>query len=326
MKQQDFENHYSQQWDTFQSLLETTGKDTKQHQEFSAFPELYRNISHQLAIAKQRRYSAGLIHRLNQLVVLGHERFYGDLPRYQAKFLYYLFFGFPQTLRANARFVWLALALFVLPGFLFFYLCLTSDEVIYSLLPYEQVKEFEQMYEPDAKTFGRKRESDTDIYMFCYYIQHNISISFQTFAGGVALGLGSIFFLVYNGIFMGAIAGHITQVGFTETFFPFVIGHGAFELTAIALAGAAGLKLGWSLISPGNLSRLSSLKVAAQEAIVIIYGSTVMLLIAAFLEAFWSSSSTLPIAVKYGVGSVFWLLVVAYILFAGRHRYATQSI
>lgn len=322
MKQQDFEYHYSEQWDDFETLLESDKKNV----DLSKFPDLYRNISHHLAIAKQRRYSASLIHRLNQLVVLGHERFYGELPRYQAKFLYYLFFGFPQTLRANAKFVWLAFALFVLPGILFFFLCLTSDEIIYSLLPYEQVKEFEQMYEPDAKTFGRKRESDTDIYMFCYYIQHNISISFQTFASGVLFGLGSIFFLIYNGIFMGAIAGHITQVGFTETFFPFVIGHGAFELTAIGLAGAAGLKLGWALISPGNLTRLNSLKVAAQEAVVIIYGSTVMLLIAAFLEAFWSSSSTLPIFVKYSVGTFFWCIVFAYFIFAGRGRYATQPI
>ena len=330
MKQQDFEKHFSDQWLTFEKLLENTSKNKKkQNTDESStavptrdFPDLYRNISHHLAIAKQRRYSASLIHRLNQMVVLGHERFYGELPRYQAKFLYYLFFGFPQTLRSNARYVWLATAFFVLPGFLFFFLCLTTDDVIYSLISYEQVQDFEHMYEPDAKSFGRKRESDTDIYMFCYYIQHNISISFQTFAGGVVFGLGSLFFLIYNGIYMGAIAGHLTQIGFTDTFFPFVVGHGAFELTAIALAGAAGLKLGWSLISPGNLTRLNALKVAAQEAVIIIYGSTVMLIIAAFVEAFWSSSSTLPIAVKYGVGAVFWLVVFSYFVLAGRSRNA----
>ncbi len=322
MKQQDFEKHHSDAWQTFAELIDANPKETN----LSEFPELYQSISHQLALAKQRRYSAGLIEKLNKLVVTGHERLYGDLPRYQARFLYYLFFGFPQTLRRNATFVWAATALFLLPGILFFFLCLSSEEVIYSVMSYEQVKEFEQMYEPSAKTFGRKRESDTDLMMFCFYIKNNIGISFQTFASGVLFGLGSIFFLVFNGIYIGAAAGHVTQVGFTETFFPFVVGHGAFELTAIALAGAAGLKLGWSLIAPGNYTRLTSLKLAAKEAVVIIYGTTVMLLIAAFLEAFWSSSSTVVPAVKYAVGGVFWLIVLSYLIFAGRFRHGTQPV
>lgn len=320
MKQQDFEQQHQALWQEFEQMLEAKPKVGDQRD----FPRFYQTIAHHLAMAKQRRYSANLIERLNSWVVLGHERFYGQLPRYQSTVLFYLFYGFPQTLRRNARFVYTASALFFLPGILFFFLCWTNDEIIYSLMSYEQVKEFEQMYSADAETFGKKRASDTDLMMFCYYIGHNIGISFQTFASGVLYGIGSIFFLIYNGIFLGAVFGHITQVGYTETLFPFVIGHGAFELTAIALAGAAGLKLGWALISPGNYRRLDALKIAAKDAVIIMYGTTTMLLIAAFIEAFWSSSSSLVPAIKYTVGSLLWLGVLCYFFFAGRGQHAVK--
>ncbi|WP_331351678.1 stage II sporulation protein M, partial [Cellvibrio sp. UBA7671] len=82
------------------------------------------------------------------------------------------------------------------------------------------------------------RESSTNIEMFGFYISNNIGVSFRTFASGILFGVGSIFFLVYNGLLMGAVSGHLTNAGFTETFFTFVVGHGSFELTAICISGA----------------------------------------------------------------------------------------
>src|SRR5690606_38961039 len=105
----------------------------------------------------------------------------------------------------------------------------------------------------------------------------------------------------------------LTELGHTQTFWPFVVGHGAFELTGIAIAGAAGLKLGYGLLSPGRLSRRQSLIRAAREAMPLVYGVFFLLLIAAFVEAFWSSSSSLPDNAKYLAGGSFWLLVISYL-------------
>lgn len=316
LKQQDFERQYKDIWDSFEERVSLKTRA----EEWPSLPSSYQQISNHLALAKKRRYSADLISRLNALVSEGHKQLYRDLPRAKANFLFYLVAGFPLTVRKNASFVFSALALFYLPGFVFFALCYFNHDLIYSLMDYAQVQQFESMYEPGAKSLGRERESDTDFAMFGFYIYNNIGISFQCFASGILFCVGSIFFLIYNGIFIGAAAGHISQVGFTDTFFPFVVGHGSFELTAIALSGAAGLKLGWALLSPGPYSRLYALKLAASEAIIIVYGTTVMLFIAAFIEAFWSSSSLLPISVKYAVGGLLWLLVIYYLVMAGRSR------
>jgi uncharacterized membrane protein SpoIIM required for sporulation len=174
------------------------------------------------------------------------------------------------------------------------------------------------MYSPSTKAIGRERESDTDLAMFGFYIRNNIGIGFQTFAGGIAFGIGSLFFLVYNGVSIGTVAGYLAQFGYGETFFSFVIGHGAFELTAIVIAGAAGLKLGSALLAPGRKQRLRALADAARIAVQLMYGAALMLLVAAFIEAYWSSSADIPAAVKFTVGTVLWVGVVLYLVAGGR--------
>ena len=313
MRQQTFENNCRSKWNQLDRLL-----GDKNAEDIDEFSNLYRQVCHDLALAKQRRYTSSLIDYLNQLAMRGHHRLYRKTIRYRYKWTHFIVAGFPQVLRRNANFVYLSLILFSLPMLIIGTLCFMDEEMIYSTMAYNQVQSMEHMYDPEAEVIGRERESDTDLMMFGYYIKNNIGIGFRTFAGGVLFGIGSIFFLVYNGIILGAVSGHLTQLKFTQTFYPFVVGHGAFELTAIVFSGAAGLMLGYSLISPGQYQRVTALKLAAKEAIKIMYGAALMLVIAAFIEAFWSSSTTVPIEVKYSVGGVLWLLVFAYCVFSGR--------
>ena len=156
--------------------------------------------------------------------------------------------------------------------------------------------------------------------MFGFYVMHNVGIAFQCFAGGLFFGVGSLFFLVLNGVLAGSVAGYLTLRGHGDNFYSFVITHGAFELTAIVLAGASGLALGQALLAPGRRSRLAALQLRARGAIVIVYGMTAMFMIAAGLEAFWSSARWISAEVKFGVGAACWLGIVAYFLFQGRAR------
>ena len=158
--------------------------------------------------------------------------------------------------------------------------------------------------------------------MFGYYIMNNIGIAFQTFASGLLFGLGSLFFLLFNGLLIGAVSGHLSQIGYGEPFWSFVIGHGAFELTAITLAGAAGLQLGWALIAPGRHARSEALRLAAAQAVKLVAGVVIMLLIAAFVEAYWSSMTLASSSLKYWVGAALWLLVAIYFLAVGRGTHA----
>lgn len=323
MKQIEFENRYGHFWTQMERFFNVS--DSRTSEQITDFPENYRRLCQHLAMAKSRRYAAGLVTRLNVLVQKGYETLYGQSVNNQGSIIEFLIYGFPAALRSNSRYLWVAAAVFVLPYAAIMIACMLNDQIIYSLMDPNQVRMMESMYDPDLQKFGRERQSSTDIYMFGHYIQNNIGIGFRSFATGIFFGIGSLFILGYNGLVIGGVSGHLTALGYVDTFYPFVIGHGSFELTAIVFSGAAGLKLGYSLLAPGVLTRRKALQFAAKDAIKIMYGVFVMLFIAAFIEAFWSSSSSLPNAVKYGVGAALWIIVYYYCFFFARDRVAAYQ-
>ena len=107
-----------------------------------------------------------------------------------------------------------------------------------------------------------------------------------------------------------------------QLFWSFVAGHSSPELLAIVLSGAAGLRLGMALVSPGGLSRKSALMAAAKPAVRLMYGAALMFMFAAFVEAFWSPITELPFELKIGVGLGGWTIALAYFALAGRSHAA----
>ncbi|SCZ20394.1 MULTISPECIES: stage II sporulation protein M [Pseudomonas] len=325
MKQSLFESRHKAEWERFSLALERLerGKDTSQVAEF---PKAYRRLCQHLALAQERGYSSFLVDSLQQQVLRGHQQLYRHRSQLGANVLGFILAGFPRLVRAEWRFVLVAALLFFGSLIGFGVLVFLFPELVYNLIPADQVREMQSMYDPAAGHLGRsaERAASEDWVMFGYYIMHNIGIAFQTFASGLLLGVGSAFFLFYNGLIIGAVAGHLSEIGFGQTFWSFVIGHGAFELSAIALAGAAGLKLGWALIAPGRLTRIEALQIAALQSILLICGVMLFLLIAAFIEAYWSSRTGVTPQTKYLVGAGLWICVAIYLLFAGRTRHAPE--
>lgn len=315
MKQQLFEEANQAAWQTLENSFKPRDAKVSAHE----FVQLYRQVCHDLAVAQQRQYSPYLVDRLNRLVMEGHQRLYQRKTRFFYALMQFITHGLPRAVRQEARFVWLALALFGGPALLFGMTVYFFPQLIYSVFSSEQIREFTEMYHPTAHAkMQETRSAADDFLMFGYYIRNNIGIAFQTFAGGIAFGVGTLFFLLYNGVVIGGVAGHLTEVGHLDSFYSFVITHGAFELTGIVMAGAAGFKLGAALLLPGNQTRLAALRIAAAHAMPIIYGIILFLLIAAFIEAFWSSSAVVPSWLKYVVGGALWTAVISYLSLAGR--------
>jgi uncharacterized membrane protein SpoIIM required for sporulation len=318
-----FEALYQAEWQELAGLLKSALEGKSQDAKRAPIrgervAALYRRACEHLALARARAYPADLLERLEQLTSDAHQLIYQRRDFGFASLQRVITTDFPRAVRAHAAYVWLATALLVVPtlaiGFLVFY----RPELILSVVSADSAAQFEQMYSDSAESIGRTRTADTDWMMFGYYISHNVGIAFQCFAGGLFGGLGSIFFLLYNGAIFGAIAGYLTERGLAPTFYSFVVTHSAFELTAIVLSGAAGLRLGHALLAPGRRTRLQSLVHAAKECSVIVYGLTAMLFIAAAIEAFWSSASWLPHEVKYSVAAACWTAVLCYLTFQGR--------
>ena len=325
MTPMQFERLYEDEWSELEALLNTAGRkpadvalSAHPHGASARLAALYRRACEQLAVARARSYPAHIVDRLARLTADAHQVIYRQPGLGGRRLRTMIAVDFPVAVRAHRSYVALAAAAFVLPMLVIGLLVQARPELILSVVDSSTAASFDEMYSRSAESIGRNREAATDWMMFGYYVRNNIGIAFQCFAGGLFAGLGSLFFLAYNGAFTGAIAGYLTERGMGATFYSFVITHAAFELTAIVLAGAAGLRLGHAVLAPKQLTRTESLIRATRETAILLYGLTALLLIAAVVEAFWSSARWLPSPVKYGVAAVCWAAVISYFTFQGR--------
>ena len=316
MKQRSFEAAHAREWDEFEHFL-----DGRPSFDAAELPLRYRRLCQSLALAADRQYSPRLVDRLNRLALHGHHVLYRSRRRQSQRVLEFVLAGFPRLVREEWRLVAAAGLLFFGPLAGLIAVLQQFPEFVHYLLTPEQIARFHAMYDPANRRIGML-EADHSLMMFGFYIWNNVRIGFQTFAGGLLFGVGSAWFLGANAVVIGAVAGYLTQVGYSETFWSFVAGHSSLELVAIVLAGAAGLRLGLAVIAPGGFSRRSALVAAAKPAVRMMYGAALMLFAAAFVEAFWSPLTEVPFQLKITVGLAGWGLLLAYFGFAGRARAA----
>jgi uncharacterized membrane protein SpoIIM required for sporulation len=314
VRQAIFEAEHGADWQAFEKFLDGAEPPPFPPAEM---PARYRHLCQSLALASDRQYSPDLIDRLNHLALRGHHALYRNRRRESQQVLEFVLGGFARLVRAEWRLVAAASILFFGPFLGLIALLQQFPEFVHYLLAPEQLAQYHQMYDPGNKRLGM-READTNVMMFGFYIWNNVRIGFQTFAGGLLLGVGSVWFLAANAVIIGAVAGYLTQVGYGATFWSFVAGHSSLELIAIVLSGAAGLRLGLALIAPGNRSRKAALVAAAKPAVRMMYGAAILFFAAAFVEAFWSPVTAVPLTVKIAAGVAGWVILVAYFLLAGR--------
>ena len=321
-----FEETYRGEWTELEALIDqVVGRNGARSSAESPVSgarvaALYRRACEQLALARARCYPAHITDRLERVTTDAHQLIYQQREIGLARLRRVAAIEFPGAVRAHASYVAVAAAAFIVPTIVIGVLVYRHPELILSVIDSATAASFESMYSATTGSIGRAREASTDWMMFGYYIRHNVGVAFQCFAGGLFAGVGSLFFLVYNGAFSGALGGYLVERGLSPTFFSFVVTHSAFEVTAIVLSGAAGLRIGHALLAPGPLRRGQALVIAARDCAVLLYGVTGMLVVAAAFEAFWSSAGWLPHSVKYGVAAVCWTSVIAYFTLQGRRE------
>ena len=328
MRQEHFIVRHEAEWLAFEQWLDARAARPRRARADRSWrgladddvPAAYRRVCQQLGLARRRGYSPQLVARLQELMQRGHAVMYRPpLPRWQRMFEFFLA-DMPRLVRAEAGVMWASLALFAIPLVVAFVGVQVKPELIHTVMGAQQVAEMEAMYDPEAARLGRAAESD--LMMFGHYIFNNISIGLRTFASGLLAGVGPVLTLAFNGVIIGGVAGHLQAAGHGEPFWRFVAGHAAFELSAIVIAGGAGLRLSLDLIAPGRRRRVDALVEGGRRGARLCLGVFVMLVAAAFIEAFWSSIGWIPAWGKYSVGGALWVLVIAWLWFGGSDRHA----
>ena len=328
MRQEHFIARHQAEWQAFDAWLDARGGRPRRARvdrdwrgmDDSAVPAAYRRLTQQLGLARRRGYSPQLVDRLQALVQRGHDVMYRPAPPRWRRSVEFLLADFPRLVRAERGAMAAALLMFALPLVLSYVAVQVRPELIHTLFEPVQLAQMEAMYDPAASKLGR--DSGEDLQMFGFYVMNNVSIGLRSFASGLLAGIGPVLVLGMNGVMIGGMASHLQGVGLGDPFWRFVAGHGAFELTAIVIAGGAGLRLGLGVLAPGRRRRVDALVEGGRRGARLALGVFAMLVVAAFIEAFWSSIGWIPAAVKFGVGGALWLLVLLWLWRGGRDRHA----
>ena len=303
----------STRWREFQALAERVsrrGLDDLSAGELPDFARRYREVAADLARARTYGADALVVTGLERLVAAGHGALYRDERRTWGRILRAITVECPAAVVEARRYVLLAFLVFALPALAGHLLLRERPALAEEILP-------DVILERADAGVARSQRGQGYVevvagerpVMASGIIGNNLTVAFNCFAGGIFLGVGSLVFLAYNGLSIGAASGHFANAGLSGYLWTFIVGHGVLELFSIWVAGAAGFLLGRAVVAPGDLTRRDALVLNGRLAIRMIGVVVLLLLIAGTIEGLISSGDW-PLSLRLGVsaGSVVFLI------------------
>lgn len=276
---------------------------------------LYRQAASDLASARRDFPGDRVVSYLNRLVSSSYASVYSSVGFSWRDIWHWFASGFPRLFRQTAGYYLLAVFLFFGTGLLSFFATIIYPPTASTLLDsntYQAITSYAERGELWTTIPEVERSLAATTIM-----TNNIQVAMLAFAGGMLMGLGTLYVLLTNGIQLGAIFGIVTRYGLGFNLLSFVSGHGVIELSVICLAGGAGFMLADAILRPGMLTRGEALRLAASRAIQLLLGGAALLVVAGTIEGFLSPSDA-PNWVKFGTGILTGILLYGYWIFVGR--------
>lgn len=300
------------QWLELEQLLnraEREGIQGLSAAEICRLSQLYRLVSADLARAKTRRLGSSIVNYLQSLTLRGYSQVYqGQRSQDGRKVGWFFQRGFPAVVQQTWVYTAFSVGVFLGAAAIAWWYAWSDRQFLELVVPSEILS----LVEEEGKLWmgsivGIEPLASSAI------MTNNLSVAFATLSGGIFGGLGTLYILWNNGLHMGAIAALVAQNNLAYPFWAFVTPHGALELPAIFLAGAAGLLLGQGILFPGRYSRFTALKRNGALAAQLMFGIVPLLVIAGIIEGFWSPHPLIPNSVKYLSGLGLFVALVVYL-------------
>lgn len=307
-------------WAELEQLVERFQKKNRgiQAADIDRLTLLYKKTSAHLAYVRSYYPSDELTQYLNQLVSRAHNLTYKQQATSWQQITY--FFGTYFILLIQKRLTFMAIAafLFVIGG-IFGYAAVMIDPLnLYYVLPAGMAEQI------DPARLGEGHDAINSPVVSTMIMTNNMRVAILAFVSGVTFGLVPIYLLLFNGLLIGALAAIYQQAGSSYAFWAYILPHGVIELTAIFIAGGAGLYMGYRMLVPGRYARKHQFLEAVKESAQLLLATLPLFFIAGVIEGFITPSTTLSLETKYGVAIVTLLLLVIWYLF-GQRRRRTQS-
>lgn len=282
--------------------------------------DLYRQTSSDLARLRTLKLDSELERKINRLVIRAHGQIYmGRESSRSSQWSMVDFFvrRLPEVFRQTWRYTLFAFILCSAVYGMAYILVQQHPEIIADIMGGME-SEFTGPKKPED-IIDRFQQTHSSV-LSASVTTNNIQVAMLAFAMGITFGLGTLYVLIVNSAMLGGIAGAFARSDIESVLWATILPHGALELSAIVVAGAAGLVIGHALWAPGRRTRSRALQEQAIPAAQLAIGLVPAFIVAGFFEGFVTPSLTLPGWLKISLGTAVAIFFWVYLIFTGLGR------
>jgi uncharacterized membrane protein SpoIIM required for sporulation len=284
-------------WDRLRALTAKGGRRARglSPDELDELVRLYQRVSTHLSLARSRYHDPALAASLTTIVARASAVVYGTRPRTLRAARRFVAETFPAAVYHDRWFLLASTLLFAIPATAIALWLGSSPAAL-------------EAAAPDALREAYVTEDFADYYtnlasgeFAATVTTNNIRVGLLAFASGILLGIPTVIVLALNGANLGFAWGLFIAAGQQPRFWGLIAPHGLLELTAVFVAGAVGLRLGWTLIDPGDRRRGEALTEEGRRAIVVVIGLVGVFTVAGLIEGFVTGAPW-PTWVRVAIG------------------------
>ena len=303
-------------WDRLAQLLaisDQNGLKQRSRAELQELALLYRQVAADLSVLRQDTTARTFAAYVNQLLARAHHIIYSGRKTNLLTLFRFLRDEYPAIFQRHIPYVLASLLITGACGLLGVVLTTARPEFMRHFVGPQMIATMErhEMWTQSIVSIAPRETSRI--------MTNNLTVSFETFAGGISFGLITLFSLYTNGMLLGVIGAACHHYGMSLALWSFVAAHGSLELPSIIIAGAAGLRLGHAMLFPGGYRWKDSVAKGGIESTRLVSGIIPLLVIAGCLEGFFSPSHA-PVWLKFTVGGVLFVLLNAWLFRPGKPR------
>lgn len=269
---------------------------------------LYKKASSHLALLQTRHPRDELTAYLNRLVTEAHHVLYQEKHRSARQLSLFFRSYLIGMLRRRSRFIAAAALLFAVGAVSGFAAVLADPYNLYAVLPGQIAGSVDPSRTGEGVAHLPHAILSTEI------MTNNIRVAVLAFVSGITFGIWTVYLLAFNGLLVGALAAVYWQAGESYLFWAYILPHGVIELTAIFIAGGAGLYMGYRMFVPGPYPWRLQLLHSAKESVQLLLCTIPLFVVAGVIEGYITPSS-LSLEAKYAVAALTLLVLAAYAVY-----------
>ena len=309
MKEAAFVKNNKQKWLRYEEKLKHQRDLTPDE-----LAQLYIDLTDDLSFARTHYPDSELVNYLNQMASGVHQGIYKNKKEEKGRFKRFWLKELPETMATVQKALLISFIIFMVSMTIGWVSAANDTTFVRLILSDAYVNMTEKNIEKGDPLAVYKSMKES--IMFVGITINNVMVSFRTFAAGVFTAVGTGFMIFRNGVMVGAFVEFFFEQNLGFTAIMIIMIHGTLELSAIVIAGAAGITMGNSILFPGSYTRLESFKRGAKKGLKIVIGLVPVFFIAGWIEGYITRLTEMPLFLRYVIigGSAVFILYYFIIL------------